>query len=328
MKKIYGILAAASILLLASCGVEESSSENSYYDKVLKAWVKKNYPESISQKTASGTYILEFEEGTGNSVGDTSFVRAFYVKRNLAGQISETNVKSLCEQLGTYSKDALYEGDIWQMGYGYISSGLEEVIKTMRSGGRAKVAIPLSVATADYGIYSISSTEESDNVIYDISLTEVIPDILQYQKDSLANYSRRLYESLQNIDEGFYFKKLTDRSADKDTLTNGASINVRYLGRLLNGKVFDTNIADSAKFYKIYDSSSSYDALSLSYNSDFEDMASENSIVQGFAKALSMMREGESAITFFWSPLGYKESGSNNIPGYSPLFFYLYIEEN
>ena len=39
------------------------------------------------------------------------------------------------------------------------------------------------------------------------------------------------------------------------------------------------------------------------------------------------MQYGEEAIVFFYSNLGYGESGSGTIPSYTPLFFELRAEE-
>lgn len=125
-----------------------------------------------------------------------------------------------------------------------------------------------------------------------------------------------------------YIKKIEEKTEETDTVSEGATVKVRYIGRLLNGQVFDTNIQDTAKFYRLYDSDNSYDALNVTfYKTDGEKLLEDNSVVTGFAKAVSMMNYGETAVTLFNSELGYGEKGSSpSIPEYSPLVFWLYIE--
>ena len=139
----------------------------------------------------------------------------------------------------------------------------------------------------------------------------------------------------------------------KDTIAENESADVWYVGRLLDGYVFDTNIADTAKKYGLYQSDKTYEALSVTYESKYEDMAtgagsinvaggSSNSgssdaegeggnYVPGFAKALKCMKYGDHAITFFGSGWGYGStgtmSGGSGVPAYSMLYFDIYVEE-
>jgi FKBP-type peptidyl-prolyl cis-trans isomerase len=104
------------------------------------------------------------------------------------------------------------------------------------------------------------------------------------------------------------------------------------VGKLLDGYVFDTNIADTAKKYGLYKANKTYEPLSVDYESTFEQMSSEGSengdgFVTGFARALKSMTYGDRAVTFFWSDLGYKDKGTDGVPAYSMLFFDLYVEE-
>ena len=59
----------------------------------------------------------------------------------------------------------------------------------------------------------------------------------------------------------------------------------------MDGFVFDTNIADTARKYHIYDNSSSskYDSLVVSLKSE------DTSVVRGFYEAIKGMRYGETA---------------------------------
>ena len=95
----------------------------------------------------------------------------------------------------------------------------------------------------------------------------------------------------------------------------------------MDGTVFDTNIEDTARKYRIYSSGNTYSALSFQFEAKEDDAIDENSFVQGFTKALWRIGYGGHAVTFFYSNLGYGDNGSGDIPAYVPLFFELWIEE-
>ena len=146
----------------------------------------------------------------------------------------------------------------------------------------------------------------------------------------MASFAGINYPGLDSTVTGYYFKKLS--GAEKDTIPQNETAGVWYVGKLLDGYVFDTNIADTAKKYGIYDASKTYEALSVGYESSYEEMSSETSesgegYVTGFARALKSMTYGDHAVTFFWSNMGYKEEEQDGIPAYSMLFFDIYVDE-
>ena len=153
-------------------------------------------------------------------------------------------------------------------------------------------------------------------------------DIYDYQERAMKAWFTENYGISDTTALHLYFKKLVEKTAETDTVSEGTAVNVRYIGRLLNGKVFDTNIEDTAKFYRIWKSGSTYNALSVNfYKSDSQKFSSENSVVSGFGQAVTLMNYGETAVTLFNSELGYGEKGSNPaIPEYAPLVFWLQIE--
>ena len=59
-----------------------------------------------------------------------------------------------------------------------------------------------------------------------------------------------------------------------------------------------------------------------------EDAISNNSLVDGFARAISEFKYGEEGVAFFSSSHGYKAEGSGKtIPAYSPLVFYIKTQD-
>ena len=317
-----------AILSTGACAVNATEDENYANDRVMTAWIHQNYP-GVKSYGDTGAYILGMNAGNGPAITDSSYVRAHYVKRRLDQTIISTNIKSLAEQLGTYSNTSYYGGNVWRVDQGYLPGALETILKTMRGGGQLKVALPVSASKHDYATYTaFNSTAETYNEIIDLAIDTVITDIYDYQARTMKAWFTEHYAVSDTVSENLYFKKLVEKTAETDTIAEGESVKVRYIGRLMDGQVFDTNIEDTAKFYRIWKSGGSYDALSINfYKTDEQKFSSENSVVTGFGKAVTLMNYGETAVTLFNSELGYSEKGSNpSIPEYAPLVFWLYLE--
>ena len=317
-----------AVLLTASCAVEPTESTYASEDRVMQAWMRYNHP-GIATYGSTSLYVIDMEQGSGPAVGDSAYVCAHYIKRSLDGDIIATNHQSLAEQLGSYSVTTYYGSSIWRMDQGYLPDDLETIIKQMRSGGSATIALPVSASSHETSMYSaFSGTAESENQIIELTIDTVLTDITLHQEKVMREWFNRRYQVADTAAEHLYFKKLEAHTEAADTISEGHNISVRYIGRLLNGQVFDTNIEDTAKFYRIWKNGSSYNALTIAYYKDDESQFEENnSVVKGFGKALRMMNFGEKAVTVFNSQLGYGDAGkSPSVPEYSPLCFWLYIE--
>lgn len=317
-----------ALLLTASCAVEPETESYASQDRVMKAWIRHNYP-GMTTYGNTGLYVLDLEPGDGPAISDSAYVFAHYVKSTLGGDVISTNELQMAQQLGTYSVENYYGSSIWRVDQGYLPEDLETVFRSMKSGGRAKVALPLSASKHDYSMYTaFSGGEENYNEILDLTIDTVVSSIHAYQEQVMKDWFERNYQISDTAAANLYFKKLEEKTADSDTISEGHNISVRYIGRLLNGQVFDTNIEDTAKFYRIWKNTGSYNALTISYyKDDPEQFGNNNSVVEGFGKAVQMMNYGEKAVTVFNSELGYGEKGkSPSIPEYAPLCFWLYIE--
>jgi len=330
IRKYFKFLSITVVLVvfIASCAQIESESNDVIQKRILEAWVSTNYG-SAAKVTKSGSYILESIDGTGEKVRDSSYVFVSYSTKSLDGTYVTTTYEDIAKQLGTYTIASYYGAYIWGMDLGAVYTGIEEILKDMRVGGKIKVVVPPwltdSITTELYST-PFSSSGETSNIIFEMEVNKVVDNIYEYQRELLEEYSNKYYGGIDSISDGFYLKKEIELP-DGDTIVDGETINVRYIARLLNGHVFDTNIQDTAKKYRIYDSSNDYDALEMTFNTDLSEMVSANDVVYGFSYAVNKMKYGESAVTFFWSPLGYYDSGSEGVvPGYTPLKFNIYVE--
>lgn len=323
---LVSLLLTASLAL--SCGVYPDEDSDIEYDHVMDAWMRVNYP-TVKPFGTYGAYVLQMDKGDGASIGDSAYVRVHYTKSMLDGTIVETNEEELAKQLGEYKVSSNYAGNTWRLTQGYVPDALEEVIRSMRSGGQATIALPKTASGHNASMYdAFTSSEEANNYIFDLTIDTVINNIISYQDQEMREWFRAHYDSETKIADHLFFKKLVEKTADTDTITEGASISVRYIGRLMDGQVFDTNIADTAKFYRIWNSDNAYSALNVTfYKNDDDKFSSDNNVVSGFGQAIQHMNYGEKAVALFNFELGYGQNGKNpSIPEYSPLLFWIYIE--
>lgn len=348
IKKIIPYLMC--LLVLASCARTVEAGKNDASKRYFDAWMQVNHPDLTP--TGLGAYVLYDEEGSGSAVsGSDKYVRLNYTLRSLDGNVSATTVPALAKQLGTWSETSWCGPVIWTLGENYLSAGLEEMLSSMREGGRRQEIIPgWLMTTSRYD----SAQDYLDNVtgtnaIYEIELLEAIEDMDKWEIDSLGRFFAKDYPQLSVKDSlkyGFYYvqTKAPEAGAEQEAVEEGdeedtdagfpadTTIYINYTGRLLNGRVFDTTVADTAKMYGIYSSSKTYAPISVQYTHDdyskITITSNKSSAIDGFSYMLWRMGPFEEGTGIFLSSLGYSSSGSGSaIPAYSPLRFDVEVVE-
>ena len=315
------IFAAIISLLTYSCGKDIEESAEQAHRRYIEAFIEKNYPGI--EPTESGLYILDSIPGTGAKVGDSSYVLIDYTITYLDGYYIDYTSEEIARQLGQFSNQKLYGPQIWSILD--QEDGIKEIFSYMREGGQIQAVIPPWLMGEE--TENLTGNSDGTAKMYNFTLKKVIKDVIAYQDSLLNDYVKQKYPYLDTTEAGFYFMKTKSNPDPTDTLLDEQSVKLRYIGRYLNGKVFDTNIADTAKKYGIY-SECSYDLLSFKYFDNEDDAINQNSLVVGFSKALWRMTFDEKCRTFFNSDFGYGSAGSGNIPGYTPLCFEIQVEKN
>ena len=348
MKKTLLYLGFAA-LLLSACAKTPNPGPNAATKRYLDAWIQVNHPDA--KLTPLGAYILEETPGTGaaaGSIDENGYVRVECTVSALSGAISSTSDKDLARQLGTYAEKNYYGPVVWRRADNGLVAGLEELVSTMRCGGSKTVVVPgwLMGVDSQTGLPIIYDSAQkyldkisgSSPLIYRVKLTEVIPDIVKWEADSVDHYVARHFPGTTVKDTlhiGYYYRRTAEPSSTKE-FAKDTTIYINYIGRRLDGVVFDTNIEDSAKFYGIYSASRTYGPAKIKwYGSDgtYSDilMTSAGSetgveVAPGFSFALDQMHPHEKGTAVFRSGWGYGSSGSGSaIPAYSPLRFDLEI---
>lgn len=346
MKKTI-IFAIVAVCCFYGCGKTVTTSTSEATKRYLDAWVhvqKEKHPEYLWEQTALGSWLMEDVQGSGAPVGDfpdSFYVRVNYTYRDLDGTISGTTSEKMSQQLGTYDETYYYGPVVWYAKG--IYAGLEDLIKGMRPGGRRKALIPAWLMTFDRyddvaAYMNADQSKNGDTGIYELELVEYFDYVNEWELDSISRYLTHNFAAKYGTSmskakadsagtHGFYYIQ-TKAPADTVTLKD-TTVYINYIGRLLDGRVFDTNIRDTAVFHGLYNASRTYAPESITYGDVWSDTkmgADSNSIIKGFARTLWKMKSFEEGTGIFYSPLGYGYRGSgSSIPAYSPLRFDIQI---
>lgn len=333
MKNLIACSLAAAAIAAAGCAKSEKTSPNADEQRYLEAWIQVKHPEAV--KTDLGTYMISDVPGTGKSFEGQNYVIVEYTVTDTDGNISATTSRKTAQQIGKYDKSYYYGTVVWPAFGENLPVGVSDMLEGMKVGGTRTSVIPAWLMTYDRykkpSEYLDHSTDNSTSV-YTLTLKGVSDDILKTQIDSMEVYSRNHLEGADSTSYGFYYKQFIE---PKDTVAfpSDTSIYINYIGRLLNGQVFDTTIKDTAKFYNVYSSSRDYAPVKVSWGESYSDLrlysdsdSDGSEVVTGFALTLWQMHKYEKGAGMFFSPYGYGTSGSGSvIPGYAPLVFEIEI---
>ncbi|EKD31095.1 MAG: 70 kDa peptidylprolyl isomerase [uncultured bacterium] len=317
-KLMNRILKLSSIFFLSmvafSCAREVEEGQDDIEKRVLDAYIHVVHKDTL-QPTASGLYIIPGKSGDGLLVESLNGVYVRYSTLDLKENYISTTDENIAKRVGGFSYGSYYGPYLLEIGYNTSIKGLEEGMKGMKEGGTARFIIPSWLS--DYE-NSGSNKIHTVTTIYDVEIIKVVKDMKVFQTDTLEAYSNKYWGGIDSITNNYYFKTIS--SSTGDSIKVNSALQYYYVGKLLDGFVFDTNIEDTARKYNIYDATKSY--LPLDLTAHVETETGDGKVIRGMAKSILKMKYGEKAITFFSSEYGY---GSTEKPfgRYQPMFFYI-----
>ena len=298
-------------------------------------------------------------EGTGASVSDSNYVRVRFTSHTVAGYIASTTEKDTLEKVGRYKAQNYYGPVVWdKSSESSLYGGLRRALRGMKEGGKRRVFVPFWLMSTSYyatnrEYFNAASTTNGTRQ-YELEVLDGISSVKKWCIDSMARYVaahptyphatsdpdvpaelarfvRARSGSADTTALGWWYQRLVQPTKLK-RLPNDTTVYVRYVGRLPNGKVFDTNVLDTARKYGIYSSSASYTPMQIKMAAEHYDIkyisssdGSENSLVSGFTYTLRNMHPGEGGVSLFHQGMGYSYSSTERIPSYSPLIFELQL---
>lgn len=140
----------------------------------------------------------------------------------------------------------------------------------------------------------------------------VMEDLKKGEETKLTSYISKNKLEPQKTESGLQYIITEEGKGTKANV--GDTVVVNYVGALTNGKVFDTNIEETAKAEGEHNPMRPYEPLRFRIGHD--------PVIQGWTEGMQLLSKGGKATLLIPSNLGYGERGGGNaIPPYAPLVF-------
>lgn len=333
------VIYAASLIvlfqfLMISCAKTPSDDLSGKREQSFEAWMSYNNDGAVRQP--SGMYIkwLSTPPTTTDrrKPTDGDWIKINYTGRAMvSGDVFVSRYEDVAKQQGTFKYYTNYVPDYleYYKNTYQLTKGLFELVGTMSVGDKIRAYMPSYMAYGGAGS-SYSNGYEGQialganmPVIVDVELMEIISDPISYEATQVRDYAVGVWDKSirDTLKNGSYYRQL---SIGRDTVSvkKDSTVSVYYVGRFLNGHVFDTNIEDTARFYNIYNVGGDYAPKTV--------RAGSESMVKGFEDGLMAMKYSEVGQVLFTSSYGYGSAGkegsnSTVIQPYTPLLFTLEI---
>jgi FKBP-type peptidyl-prolyl cis-trans isomerase len=355
MQKFFSTIAYISVALtVLSCAKTEQTGPNDAYQRYFESWMQINHPNA--EASGLGIYIMEDIPGNGVEVGEEGYVLVDYKITDLEGNISSYTDALTAKQLGSYDPTLYYGPKFWTTTKTTLPAGVRDAVVGTKVGTKRTVIIPSWLMSykdyeseADYLDPPLKKDEEYDassfsNTIYEFTIKGYTEDMDQWQIDSIGRFfanpqikvdgtpANKLFitstgsqmTAADSTSLGFYYKQIK-APVNTEEFASDTTIYINYVGKLLNGLVFDTNIERVAKDNNLYSATKKYEPMQIKWGEEYTDLTmgtDKSSMISGFAKTLWQMKDMEKGVGIFYSNLGYGYSGSgSSIPGYAPLIF-------
>lgn len=346
------ILTAA--IFIIGCAKTVSVGPNEADRRYLEAWMQVNGIDI--EPSGLGIYILDNKDGNGAEITRDGFALLDFKITDLDGNITSYTGEEIAKQLGEYKISDYYGPEFITTHENTIYAGVYNMLEGMTVGGYRKAIIPgwlLSYKSFETEAEYLAQEASSTTAIYEIYARDFTDSVSNWELDSLERFFRNdrilidgkpvnqifvkdgkpMVKTDTTQVDGFYYKQLSaPESTDK--FSSDTSIFINYIGRTLDGRVFDTTYEKVAKDNHIYSSSRTYEPVQINWPSSAEDEGydkitmgtDESEIIAGFALTLWQMHPMEKGVGVFYSTLGYGSTGTGNaIPGYAPLIFEIEI---
>ena len=320
-------LLALALLAAASCTKSADEGTNVAAKRYFDAWRAINYPTAVEK---NGIYIIDDQPGTGMEWRESLPVTFMtYTVRGLDGTVSSNTDEDWAKQLGSWSKSAYYGPQVVLTGESVSYAGLDFLLEGMRQGGTRTAIIPAWMMT--YSRYDqpkdyLDHETEATSAIYTVTFLDQTESLPDYEYRTMQQYSSSLWNVTDTLSSAaVFFKSHTTFDGEPVEMPQDTTVYINYTGRrIYDNQVFDTTIADTAKFYNIYNPSKTYAPVSITWASEATSLTMDgsSSLIDGFKYGLFAMHPDESASFVFGYRLGYSSSGSGDlIPPYAALRF-------
>ena len=280
---------------------EKSAAQKGIDDKMLQDYFKKNNVKAT--KTATGLYYSIAKEGEGEQIKAGQTISVNYKGQLINGTVFDSNMDSTFHHMEPFTLE---------IGKGRVIKGWDEGLLLLKKGSKATLYIPSGLA---YGAQDRSTIPANSILIFDVEITDVkTAEQLKKEADEKVskqklNEDRDLkeYFAKNNIhatktESGMYYS--ITREGTGDNAKPGQKVSMSYLGKLLNGHVFDKNVDSNFVATR-----------------PFTFTLGQHQVISGWDEGVQLLKKGTKATFYLPSYLAYGERGSGAIPPNSILIF-------
>lgn len=238
-KNILSIVLSSFLLfsgfIFQSCDKDDSEEKRADELRLLEQYITN---ENITvSPTSTGLYYIEQVEGTGGLPQQTDWVEISFTVRLVKNNEVVITTDSLTAQNNSiYNQYVLYGINRIPIS-GINVGGLIEGISKMKQGGKARLIFP---STLGFGSISNGNIPGYSSLIFDVELHSVIPNIVTFEQEKLADYLTENNITDPPTISGLIYHEI--QAGTGDFPITGKKIYYNYTGYFLNGKVFDKNI--------------------------------------------------------------------------------------
>lgn len=183
--------------------------------------------------------------------------------------------------------------------------------------------LPPYFRSGDYGYYTVRIDKLLTQAEFDKEIERQQKE-MQHYADSMQNLEMQVLIDYVRANgfsdiatDGVYYKQ-TSKGNGK-TSKSGDKLRVHYVGKFLDGRLFDTSVEAEAKSAGMYNAQRDYSPLEFTLG--------RGQMIKGFEAAAARMQEGEKGVVVIPSALAYGARQRGEIPAFSTLVFELEVVE-
>ncbi len=309
MKNLKFLLVAVVTIGAFSCAKNSDPVNDVDFYDAFDMWVEQNHPHLEKVEDEEGLYwkLTKNSDESATKPNDSTYVTIEYSAQLSDGTYMLNSDKLRALLLGTFSYRTNYDdpftfqlanyGSYYGLTYAHYLA-----LQNMSVGDEIEIAAAPAVGynytgstylgfggeIVSDGTPSITTgtTIIKMKLVSMSSTRDLDAQIEAFEYASKIGYDNRLDNN------GYLFIKWLERNENEaDSIHSDTTIYINYTGRFLDGFVFDTNVAEVAEENNIYSSSSTYEAVSYTY--DKSDTTNYSNYIPAFKHAISVMRLGD-----------------------------------
>src|SRR6218665_1072159 len=303
---------------------------------------------TVAMSTKSGLRYAVTQPGKGENVKEGETAKVHYVGRLMNGKVFDTSVESVAKANDKFMEGRPYEPLTLTLGMHQVIPGWEEGVALMNKGSKMTLYIPSSLA---YGPQQMGADIAPNScLIFDMELVDVISPktpnplgladvdpppkpqqhkmradsalrakgekdrVIQLGKDIavIENFLKENNKIAARTKSGLHY--MITKSGKGENVKEGQTAKVHYVGRLMNGKVFDTSVESVAKANDKFMEGRPYEPLTLTLGM--------HQVIPGWEEGVALMNKGSKMTLYIPSSLAYgpQQMGAD-IPPNSCLIF-------